>query len=131
MVAELTGVSRWETLAVDLHEADRVQVAVRAVLLESLVPLVDGVLVVMSVCLEEIHLLLGEPILGRLVPHPWTDWGCGGQQSGPMLLSPVWPRRHRQITPKIVTLEDTASQKFPIENFLPKISCVINILRIF
>lgn len=85
--------------------------AVRAVLLEPLVPLVDRVLVIVSVCLEEIDLLLGEAILARLIPHARTDWGCrrGGQQSGPMLLSPVWPRQHRRSPPRIVTEEDTAT----------------------
>ena len=110
MVAELAGISRGEALAVDLHEADRVKVAIRAVLLEPLVPLVDSVLVIVSVCLEEINLLLGEAILRRLIPHPRTDWGCRrGQQPSPMLLSPVWAARHRGSSARIVTLEDTES----------------------
>ena len=70
MVTELAGVAGGEALAVDLHEAEGVEVAVGTVLLEPFVPLVDGVLVIVGVGLEEVDLLLGKPILGRLVPHP-------------------------------------------------------------
>ena len=46
LFTKLSGISRRKALAVDLHEADRGKVAIRAVLLEPLVPLVDGALVV-------------------------------------------------------------------------------------
>ena len=81
VVAELAGVAGREALAVDLHEGLGVESAVGAVLLEALVPLVDGVLVVVGVGLEEVQVVLVQAVLGVLGPHPWADWTRAGSRA--------------------------------------------------
>ena len=54
VITEVIGVPRWEALAVYVHERGRGQLAVGAVSLETPVPLIDGVLVIVGVGLEEI-----------------------------------------------------------------------------
>ena len=49
MFTKLSGIPRREALAVDLHEGPRVELAIRTVHHEALVPLLDGVLVIPGV----------------------------------------------------------------------------------
>ena len=69
MITELSGVAGWEALGVDLHVGCCVQLSVRTVRHETLVPLLDGVLIISGVHNEELHLCLGQPVLAALGPH--------------------------------------------------------------
>ena len=69
VVAELLGVARGEEHLVHVDELDRGESAIRAVLFEPLVPLLDGVFVVTCVSLEELQVLLGQTLLGLDTTH--------------------------------------------------------------
>ncbi len=69
VVAELLSVARREKHLVHVDKLDRRQSAVRAVLLEALVPLLDGVLVVASLRLQKLQVLLGQALLALDAAH--------------------------------------------------------------
>ena len=69
VVAELLGVARREEHLVHVDELDRRQPPVGAVLLEPLVPLLYRVLVVPRVRLQELEVLLRQPLLALDAPH--------------------------------------------------------------
>ena len=69
MITELRGISSREALAVDLHEGGGAQLPLWAVGYEALVKVQDGVLVIVGVHHEEVHIHLGQPVLAALVPH--------------------------------------------------------------
>ncbi len=69
VVAELLGVARREEHLVHVDELDGRQPPVRAVLLEALVPLLDGVLVVARVGLQELEVLLAQALLALDATH--------------------------------------------------------------
>ncbi len=69
VVAELLGVAGGEEHLVHVDELDGGEAAVGAVLLEALVPLLDGVLVVTGVGLEELKVLLGKALLALDAAH--------------------------------------------------------------
>ena len=69
VITEFVGVPRREALAIDLHEGRGGQLAVWAVRLEALVPLLDRVLVVAGRRLEELEVVLRQPVLASLGAH--------------------------------------------------------------
>ena len=82
VVAELLRVTAREEQLVHVHELGRGEAAVGAVLLEALVPLLDGVLVVSGVRLEELEVLLAEAGLALDASHPGVSshTTCSRQQ---------------------------------------------------
>ena len=71
MFTELPGTAGWEALCVDLHEGSRRELAIRTVLLEPLVPLIDGALVVPGVWPQKFQVLFTELVSsGGFVTHP-------------------------------------------------------------
>ena len=82
MITELPGIAGREALAVDLHEGRGVQPSIRTVRHEPLVPLLDGVLVILGVHHEELHVCLRQPVLAALCPHDagYGDWAVVSRQ---------------------------------------------------
>jgi len=69
MVTELFCIPTGEKHLVHVHELGRSESAVGTVLLEPLVPLLDGGLIISGVRLEEVHVLLGQLVLAAETPH--------------------------------------------------------------
>ena len=69
MVAELFGVAGGEEHFVHVHELYRGESAVGTVLLEALVPLLDGVLVVPGVGTKELQVFLRQTLLALDTTH--------------------------------------------------------------
>jgi hypothetical protein len=69
VVAKLLGVSAGEEHLVHVNKLDGGQTTVGTVLLESLVPLLDGVLVVSGVSLQELQIFLGQALLALDTTH--------------------------------------------------------------
>merc|ERR1719204_2211617 len=57
VVAKVSGIATWETLAVDLHKGWRTEFSVWAVRYKALVPLLDRVFVIICICLQELHIV--------------------------------------------------------------------------
>jgi len=69
VVAKLLGVTAGEEHLVHVNKLDRGQTTIGTVLLESLVPLLDGVLVVSGVSLQELKIFLGQALLALDTTH--------------------------------------------------------------
>ena len=77
MITKLSGIPRWKTHAVDLHEGGCVQLPMRTVGHEALVQVQDGVLIIPGVHHNKLHISLGQPVLAALVTHDGGDrTGC-------------------------------------------------------
>jgi len=70
MVAELLRVAAGEEEFVHVHKLGGRQSAVGTILLESLVPLLDSVLVIASVTFEKLQVLLAQAWLALDTAHP-------------------------------------------------------------
>ena len=70
MITKLLRVARGEEKLVHVHKLGRGQPTVGAVLLEPLVPLLDGVLVVAGVGLQELQVLLAQALFTLDAAHP-------------------------------------------------------------
>ena len=60
MITKLFRISGEKTISIDVHERVWGQLSIRAVLLEPLVPLNDGVHAVVGVCSQVLQVLLGQ-----------------------------------------------------------------------
>ena len=70
MITEVCDTTAWEALAVYLHEGLLGEMTVRAVLLEALVPFLDGVLSVLGVICQEVDVFFGQSVAGLLKHFP-------------------------------------------------------------
>ena len=59
----------WEALAVDLDEHWWTEFALGTIFHEAFEPLLDGVLVISGVCLQKLHVSLGQLFLAGLISH--------------------------------------------------------------
>ena len=77
MGTELSRVTAREALAVDLDKSCRAELPSWAVSHESLVPVTDGLLIIVGVCLEKLQVCRGQLYL----PTPVTHGEVGSQIS--------------------------------------------------
>ena len=70
MITEVCDTAAWETLAVYLHEGLLGEVTVGTVLLEPLIPLLDGVLSVLGMIGQEVNVFFRQSVAGLLKHFP-------------------------------------------------------------